>query len=96
MEEARNLEAGPVPDQDLRGRATAVTHRGRKDQAMEAVVDGLKDGLKDDLRDDPVPTMEAKEVRHRVEVVGRFLDLQVFSTCFLLLTWLLRHHRLVI
>ena len=95
MEEARNLEAGPVLDQDLRGRATVVTHRGRKDQAMEAVVDGLKDGLKDDLRDDPVPTMEAKEVRHRVEVVGRFLDLQVFSTCFLLLTWLLRHHRLV-
>ena len=90
MEEAKNLEAGPVLDQDLRGRATAVTHRGRRDQAMGVVVqglrDGLKDGLRDDLRDDPVPTMEAKEVRHRVEVVDRSLDLQVFSTCYLLLT----------
>ena len=47
----------------------------------------LKDGLRDDLREDPVLTMEAKEVsRHRVEVVDRSLDLQVFSTCFLLLT----------
>ena len=90
MEEAKNLEAGLVPDQDLRGRATAVTHRGRRDQAMEVgghgLRDDLKDGLRDDLRDDPVLTMEAKVVRRRVEVVGRSLDLQVFSTCFLLLT----------
>ena len=90
MEEAKNLEAGPVLDQGLRGRATAVTHRGRRDQAMEVgghgLRDDLKDGLRDDLRDDPVPTMEAKEVRHRVEVVDRSLDLQVFSTCYLLLT----------
>lgn len=86
MEEAKNLEAGPVRDQGLRGRATGVTHRGRRDRAMEVVGHGLRDdlkvGLRDDLRDDPVQTMEAKEVRHRVEVVGRFLDQQVFSTCF--------------
>jgi len=90
LEEAKNLEADPVLDQDLRGRATAVTHRGHRDQAMEVggqgLRDDLKDGLRDDLRDDHVPTMEAKEVRHRVEVVGRFLDQQVFSTCCLLLT----------
>jgi hypothetical protein len=48
--------------------------------------DDLKDGPRDDLRDDPVPTMEAKEVRDRVEVVGRFLDQRVFSTCYPLLT----------
>lgn len=94
MEEAKNLEAGLVPDQDLRGRATAVTHRGRRDQAMEVgghgLRDDLKDGLRDDLRDDPVPTMEAKV---EVEVVDRSLDQQVFSTCFPLLTLLLRLHR---
>ena len=97
MEEAKNLEeADLVLDQDLKGRAMAVTHRGRRDQAMEVEGGhGLKVGLrhdpKDDLLDDPVLTMEAKEDRHRV--VGRCLDQQVFSTCYLLLTWQLRHHR---
>ena len=83
MEEAKNLQ-----DQDLRGRATvAETHRGHRDQAMEVGGQDLREDLKDGLRDDPVLTMEAKEVsRHRVEVVDRSLDLQVFSTCFLLLT----------
>ena len=96
MEEAKNLEeADLVLDQDLKGRAMAVTHRGRRDQVMEVEEgQGLKDGLRDDLKDDlrdPVLTMEAKEDRHRV--VGRCLDLQVFSTCFPLLTWQLRPHR---
>ena len=99
MEEAKNLEADLDLDQDLRGQAMAVTHRGHRDQAMEVgghvLREDPRDGLRDDLRDDPVLTMEAKEVRCRVEVVGRSLDLQVFSTCFLLLTLLPRHHRLV-
>lgn len=90
MEEAKNLEADQDLDQDLRGRATEVTHRGRRDQAMEVgghvLREDPRDGLRDDLRGDPVLTMEAKEVRHRVEVVGRSLDLQVFSTCYQLLT----------
>ena len=85
MEEAKNLEADLDLDQDLRGRAMAVTHRGHRDQAME-VGDVLREDPRDGLRDDPVLTMEAKVVRRRVEVVGRSLDLQVFSTCFLLLT----------
>ena len=54
---------------------------------MEVGGQDLREDLKDGLREDPVLTMEAKEVsRHRVEVVDRSLDLQVFSTCFLLLT----------
>ena len=96
MEGAKNLEADLDLDQDLRGRPMAVTHRGHRDQAMEVgdvLREDPRDGLRDDLRDDPVLTMEAKVVRRRVEVVGRSLDLQVFSTCFLLLTLLLRHHR---
>ena len=87
MEEAKNLVAGLVMDQDLRGhpglegQAMVVTHsRGHRDRAMEVG----EDGLRDDPKDDPGPTMEAKEVRGEAEV--RFLDQQAFSTCCQLLT----------